>query len=121
MAAHYELGKRGEQAAADYLLQKGYHILHRNWHYRHKELDIVAEKNRQLVIIEVKTRKNDLFGNPEEAVDSRKIRRIVSSADAYIKKFAIDLPVRFDIITVLSDGEKEHLEHIENAFLPPVF
>lgn len=121
MAAHYELGKQGEQAAADYLQGKGYHVLHRNWHYRHKEIDIVAEKDGVLVIVEVKTRKNNLFGNPEEAVNGKKIRRIVSSADAYIKKFAIDLPVRFDIITVLQDGEKEHLEHIESAFLPPVF
>lgn len=121
MAIHNELGKEGEEKAAAYLQDKGYTILHRNWHAGRKELDIVAEKDKELIIVEVKTRRNEEFGNPEDAVTPRKIRNIVASADAYIKQFAIDLPVRFDIITVVGTRPPFEIEHIEEAFLPPVW
>lgn len=122
MALHNELGRKGEEFAANYLQEKGYLIRHRNWRSGHKELDIVAEKDGELVVIEVKTRKNTEFGRPEEAITNGKIRRIVNSTDAYLRKFAIDLPVRFDIITIVPDGEgRPHLTHIEDAFYPPLF
>lgn len=121
MATHNELGKEGEAEAAAYLQDKGYTILHRNWHAGRKELDIVAEKDKELVIVEVKTRRNEEFGNPEDAVTPRKIRNIVASADSYIKLFAIDLPVRFDIITIVGIRPPFKIEHIEEAFLPPVW
>ena len=101
MAEHNEFGKEGETAAADFLTEKGYSILHRNWRCGKKELDIVAKYNNELIVVEVKSRKDIRFGNPEEAVNDRKIRHIIASTDAYLRKFAIDLPVRFDIITVV--------------------
>ena len=88
MAAHNELGKEGELLAANHLQSEGYVIRHRNWRCGHKELDIVAEKDGTLVFVEVKTRKDVLFGLPEDAVTNGKIRRIVSSADAYLRKYA---------------------------------
>ncbi|MBQ8520599.1 MAG: YraN family protein [Bacteroides sp.] len=121
MAIHNELGKEGEEEAVRFLTDKGYRILHRNWRSGKKELDIVAESGRELVVIEVKTRRNKLYGSPEEAVNERKIRRIVSSTDAYIRKFAIDLPVRFDIITVTGKEPPFEIEHIEEAFYPPIW
>lgn len=121
MADHNELGKEGEEAAARYLQEKGYTIRHRNWRAGKKELDIVAECGNELVVIEVKTRKNRLFGNPEDAVTGKKIRRIVASTDAYLRKFAIDLPVRFDIITVVGEEAPFTMEHIEEAFYPPIW
>ena len=111
MASHNELGKEGENAAVKYLLEKGYEIRHRNWHSGHGEL----------VIVEVKTRSDACFGQPEDAVDRRKIRSIVASTDAYVRKFAIDLPVRFDIITVVGNRPPFHIAHIEDAFFPPVW
>ena len=87
MAAHNELGKEGELLAANHLQSEGYVIRHRNWRCGHKELDIVAEKDGTLVFVEVKTRKDVLFGLPEDAVTNGKIRRIVSSADAYLRKY----------------------------------
>lgn len=102
MAAHNELGKEGEEAASAYLSSRGYRIRHRNWHVGKLELDIIAEKDGELIVVEVKTRRNTRFGLPEEAVTERKIRRIVLATDAYVKRFAIDLPVRFDIITYLA-------------------
>lgn len=121
MAAHNKLGKEGEEEASAYLRDKGYTILHRNWHAGRKELDIVAEKDGTLVVVEVKTRRNDVFGNPEDAITPRKIRNIVASADAYIKLFAIDLLVRFDVITVVGTCPPFEIEHIEEAFLPPIW
>ena len=121
MASHNELGKEGERLAANHLQSEGYVIRHRNWRCGHKELDIVAEKDGTLVFVEVKTRSDASFGQPEDAVDGRKIRNIVASTDAYVRKFAIDLPVRFDIITVVGNRPPFHIEHIEDAFFPPVW
>lgn len=121
MAAHNELGKLGEQLAADHLSAAGYLIRHRNWRSGRRELDIVAEKDGTLVVVEVKTRSGTTFGMPEEAVTAGKIRRIVSSADAYLRKFAVDMPVRFDLITVVQEDGVPRLTHIEDAFYPPLF
>ena len=107
MAAHNELGKEGEEAASAYLSSRGYRIRHRNWHVGKLELDIIAEKDGELIVVEVKTRRNTRFGLP--------------ATDAYVKRFAIDLPVRFDIITVTGIQPPFSIEHIEGAFLSPVW
>ncbi len=121
MASHNLLGKEGEDAAAQYLLHEGYILLDRNWRSGKKELDIVAQKDDTLIIVEVKTRRNNSFGNPEDAVTDVKIRRIVASTDAYIRKNCIDLPVRFDIITVTGTNQPFRIEHIQEAFYSPVW
>ena len=119
MAEHNEFGKEGETAAADFLTEKGYSILHRNWRCGKKELDIVAKYNNELIVVEVKSRKDIRFGNPEEAVNDRKIRHIIASTDAYLRKFAIDLPVRFDIITVVAIFHpSSHCIHLRFHALP---
>lgn len=121
MAEHNDLGKEGEDAACAYLEAKGYTIRDRNWRWRKLELDIVAEYNQNLVVVEVKTRRNELFGMPEEAVTDAKIRRIVRATDNYIKRYCIDLPTRFDIISVTGTTPPFHIEHIEDAFFPPLW
>ena len=121
MAAHNELGKEGEEEAVRLLNEKGYVIHHRNWRSGKYELDIVAQQHDELVIVEVKTRRNVLYGTPETAVDGRKIRRIVSSTNAYLHKYRIDANVRFDIITITGTHKPFHIEHIENAFYPPIW
>jgi putative endonuclease len=121
MAEHNELGKAGEEAAVTYLKKQGYEIRHRNWHRGHLELDIVANTAEELVVVEVKTRKDTAFGLPQEAVNTQKIRRTILAADTYIKLFSIDLPVRFDIITVIGTGNDFRIEHIPEAFYPSVW
>lgn len=121
MAEHNILGKDGEEEAVNYLLTEGYNICHRNWRSGRKELDIIAEKAGELIIIEVKTRRNTVYLLPEEAVNNRKIRRIVSAADAYIRKFCLDMPVRFDIITIVGNKNNFTIEHIKEAFYPPIW
>ena len=123
MAVHNDLGKTGEEEAVQLLLEKGYTILHRNWYSGKKELDIVAtdKENETLIVVEVKTRKNIDFGQPEEAINTKKIRRIVASTDAYVRKFNIDLPIRFDIITITGEAPFFTIEHIEDAIFAPIW
>ena len=85
MAYHNELGKWGEDVAVSYLQQLGYVILHRNWDYHHRDLDIVAIDNGTLVIVEVKTRKNEQFADADEAVTPQKVRSLSIAANAYVK------------------------------------
>ncbi len=121
MAEHNDLGKSGENAAVAYLEQKGYLIRDRNWRRGHFELDIVAAKDNELIVVEVKTRSDTLFAAPEDAVDLPKIKRTVRAADAYIRLFQIDTPVHFDIITVVGNDGNFKVEHIEEAFYPPLY
>ncbi|HRN16940.1 MAG TPA: YraN family protein [Xylanibacter oryzae] len=119
MAAHNNLGSWGEEKAVEYLKRKGFQILHRDWKYQRRDLDIVASIDNQLVIVEVKTRKKDTVLAPEMAVDRRKVRSLMIAANAYIKLFKIDKEVRFDIIAILGDNnDNMEINHIEDAFLP---
>ena len=118
MAAHNQLGNAGEEAAARFLERKGYVIRERNWRTGHLELDIVAQQEGQLVVVEVKTLKEDACRAPEEAVTLSKIRRILRAADAYVKQYRIDLPLRFDIVSVTGDAGSFRIEHYEDAFSP---
>ncbi|WP_321478536.1 YraN family protein [uncultured Bacteroides sp.] len=120
MAEHNILGKAGENAATAYLEKHNYSIRHRNWRKGHLELDIIAVKNDQLIIVEVKTRRNTEFALPEDAVDYKKIKRIVLATNAYLKMFELDMPVRFDIITVVGENSEFKIEHIKEAFYPPI-
>ena len=121
MAILNALGKAGEDAVAAYLERNGYEIRDRNWRKNHLELDIVATKDNELIIVEVKTRSNTEYVEPQDAVNWQKVRRIVIAADAYIKHFCIDMPVRFDIITAVGDIRAFKTEHIKEAFYPPMF
>ena len=87
----------------------------------HLELDIVADKDKELIIVEVKTRSNTDYIEPQDAVNWQKIRRIVVAADAYIKHFCLDAPVRFDIITAVGEPGAFKIEHLKEAFYPPMF
>jgi len=114
------LGQKGEMIAADYLRGKGYQVLHRNWFFNKKELDIIATDGRYLVITEVKTRIDGIFEKPDELISDRKIHLIVEAANAYVREFNIDMDVRFDVILVILGIGKPVIEHIERAFFPTI-
>jgi len=120
MAEHNELGKDGEAAAVAYLKEKNYRILHTNWRLGSYELDIIARTDDELVIIEVKTRSGGSITNPEDAITNQKIRNIIAATDCYIRCFDIDVPVRFDIISIVGNHPNFEIDHIEDAFYPPV-
>lgn len=124
MALHNDIGKFGEDIAANVLTQKGLKIRERNWRLGHLEMDIIAEDRQTIVFSEVKTR-TTLFGDktPAAYVDEAKKRHIVAAANAYVKHHRIEKSVRFDIIGILLHPETHEvleLTHYENAFLPPV-
>ena len=118
MADHNKLGKKGEEIARNYLVQNGYRLRDTNWRYRKNEIDIIAEKNNFLVVVEVKTRTSDYFENPKEAVTRKKQKFIIQAAEAYIMEKDVDLETRFDIIAVTIINHKTEIEHIEDAFQP---
>ena len=120
MAKHNEIGQKGEHLAADFLEKKGYEILHRNWRYGHAELDIVAMNGRTLVFAEVKTRSDDLFERPEQAVNDRKRQLLARAAVAYMRMCGHEWAIRFDILSVLLKGDIFFIEHFEDAFFPPL-
>jgi len=82
--ARQGLGRTGERLAAERLVECGYHILERNFRCRYGEIDIVAEEDQELVFVEVKTRRGDRYGLPEEAVTARKQRTIIQVASYYL-------------------------------------
>ncbi|KAG0416884.1 UPF0102 protein, partial [Dictyocoela muelleri] len=106
MADHNDFGKIAEDLAADYLQKNGYKILIRNFRFQKAEIDIIAEKNDLIIITEVKARSTDAFIMPHEAVTKTKIKSIVSAANHYMEEFNKDNEVRFDIISVLPDENK---------------
>lgn len=113
---HNELGKWGEEYAANYLQRKGYEILQRNFYYDKAEIDIIAMDGETLVMVEVKTRNSAFFGDPQEFVKPSKIKLIVKAANEYIIANDIDNEVRFDIVAILKNKTQEQLEHFEDAF-----
>ena len=118
MAEHNELGKLGEDLAVQYLTDKGYEILERNWRNIHKEIDIIAKDGDDLVIVEVKARQTDEYGEPDIAVTKRKQRMLIAAANAYITRKGLDVETRFDIISIIYIDGNPVIEHIEDAFLP---
>ena len=118
MIEPHELGKLGEELAVEYLIKKGYQILERNWRSGHKEIDIIAQIDDNLVIVEVKTRKSDDYGEPDIAVGIAKQRMLIWAADAYVRKNQLNVDVRFDIVSIVISDEEPQIEHIEDAFIP---
>lgn len=105
-------GNLGEQEACSYLKKKGYKILHKNYRCFYGEIDIVAKDKEFIVFVEVKTRSSNLYGRGSDAVDYKKQRKIIQTAENYINEFRLKTAVRFDVISIDS-GE---ITHIENAF-----
>ena len=123
MAAKREIGKAGEDAAADYLQRKGYEILERNWRSGHLELDIIARYGRNLVVVEVKTRRADLNQLPQDTINATKMRRVVQAANCYVRQLrdpSLTLRLDFILVTVEIDGRMS-IYHAENALHPALY
>jgi putative endonuclease len=116
MAEHNELGKEGEKVAMEYLQNNGYEILEQNYQASKAEIDIIARKSDWLVVVEVKTRTSVDYGNPEDFVNKKKIKLLVQAIDDYVQETDLDLEIRFDIISVIKNGNEFSIEHFEDAF-----
>lgn len=112
-----EIGKSGENAAVKFLSNKGYEIVQTNYRSGKAEIDIVAKQNETLVFVEVKLRKNERFGFPEDFVTKTKCELIKSAAENYIFDTNWQGNIRFDIIAIIGTKEKiKEILHLEDAF-----
>ena len=118
MAAHNELGQKGESIAAEMLQKKGYKIVERNWKFNGLEVDIIALTKTDIVFVEVKTRSSDSLMQPEDAVDFNRKCRLTAAANAYVNYHRISLNPRFDIVAIVLNNNRCDLQHIEDAFPP---
>ncbi len=117
MADHNELGKKGEKLAIDYLLKNDFKILETNYRYLKAEVDIIAQKKDVLAVVEVKTRSTDYFGSPQDFVNPKKIKLLLSAIDYYVVEKDLDVEVRFDIIAIIHQNNNTKIQHLEDAFL----
>jgi putative endonuclease len=118
MALHNQLGKEAEQLAVNYLIEKGYEILHCNWRHSYYEIDIIARKNNLLRIIEVKSLKTSELRYPEESVTKKKFKRLQKAADEFLFQNQQYRHVQFDILSIVLNPQKEpDYFLIEDVFL----
>ena len=112
----YQIGKTGEQLAVELLETKAYKILHLNYRYGRREIDIIAQQDNLLVFVEVKLRTTDVFGYPEEFVNEKKAAKIMEGADQYIYELKWKGNIRFDIVAIRQIKDQTELVQIEDAF-----
>ena len=116
-----EIGKKGEELAVNYLTEKGFEILHQNYRYGKGEIDIIAKdpKDGYTVFVEVKTRQNLDYGEPEYALTKNKQRQVKKIAELYFYEKEIeDLECRFDVIAILLENiNSPEINHYQNAFI----
>lgn len=118
MAQIHDTGKQGEALATRFLEDAGCKILATRWRYKQYELDIVAQEKDTLLIVEVKTRESNFFGEPESFVTKTKQRQLIKAAAAFIEQNKLDLEVRFDIVSVIIGKGKQQINHVSGAFYP---
>lgn len=115
---HRQIGNEGEDLACEFLVNKGWRILDRNYYSSHCEIDIIAKDNEFYVFVEVKSRSTDFFGRPEEFVNDEKVQRVFQAAETWIiEKKLSGAPMRFDVIGILTPKQKDvSIYHLQDAF-----
>lgn len=118
MSSHNKIGADGENLADEWLKQRGYEILHRNWRHSHYEIDIIATKGKWLHIVEVKCRNATIFGHPEDSVTKKKFKNLQRAADQFLFLNPGHKWIQYNIlsITLHKDREAEFFL-LEDVFL----
>ena len=118
-AQNKNLGKEGERIAVEYLRKKGYRVIEKNYRTRRGEIDIICEQRGSVIFVEVKTRKSMSFGRPEEAVDSRKRKKMAEIALDYLTEKHLNgrVDCRFDVVAI-TEKSPRIVNHIVDAFRP---
>lgn len=112
-----ELGRLGENIAAEYLQGQGYKILQRNFRCRSGEVDIICIRHKVLVFVEVKTRTGQIFGSPEESITPTKQTHLRKVALDFLGKYSQPfIEIRFDVIGIMMDEAKPSINHVIAAF-----
>jgi len=114
MSDKIKTGNKGESLAAEFLGQKGFEIVERNYRYKHAEIDLIAKRDNWIIFVEVKTRTSTWFGQPEDFVDAQKTRNVFEAAEEFIFSTNWHGHIRFDIISITL-GAEVIIEHFEDA------
>lgn len=114
--SNLQTGKIGEDIARKYLDKKGYKIVEQNYKTKYAEIDLVAKKGNEIVFVEVRTKKGENFGTPEETIDKRKLRKLWGNARAYTARKKWQGPYRVDAVCIVLkyDNSMERINHYEN-------
>lgn len=115
MTEKSRIGRNGEEQAAEFLMQKGYEIVARNYRFKHAEIDLIVKTPGLLVFVEVKSRSSSSFGEPETFVDGRKAAKIFEGAEQFMIETNWNGNIRFDIVSV-KVGNQPEIIHFEDAF-----
>lgn len=114
-----EWGRLGETLVRDHLAARGFAITDSNWRVGKLEIDLISEQGDEMVFIEVKTR-NGRYNSAEDAIDEKKIKRIVKAANAYLARQERDYTPRFDVALVEGSPDDYEFTYLEAAFIPPL-
>jgi putative endonuclease len=118
MPEHIELGKLGENLACDFLQRQNYTILFRNWRYSNAEIDIIASHEKVLHFIEVKTRSTKNYGEPEDSVNSKKMKKLIDAAEAFQEEQPEWTRIQFDILSItMEKGNAVEYFLLEDVYL----
>jgi putative endonuclease len=110
-------GINGENVAANFLLQKGYKIIERNWRYKHWEIDLIVSKENKLHFIEVKTRTSKQFGNPEESIGIKKMGSLKKGIEQYLVQHTEWKFIQIDVVAIIMSNEEiKEIFFIEDVF-----
>lgn len=116
MSDHIDLGKEGEDFALEFLVRKGWQLLDRNFRFQKAEVDLIFEHQAEIIFVEVKARESDYLSDPRLMITKSKQKQIIKAADYFLKLREIDLPARFDVVTIIINKKERTINHIANAF-----
>ena len=116
--ARRELGRAGEEAAAEYLVARGWRVLARGWRGAGREIDLVVERDGVVALVEVKTRRKGSLAPPAAAVDWRKRRQLAAAGVVAAARWREARALRFDVIGVTWNSDGPAVDHLEDAFRP---
>lgn len=100
--------------AAEFLQRQGFEVVARNYRFRHAEIDLIVKRENWLIFVEVKTRRSNAFGYPEEFVNAVKTRKLFEAAEEFIHRTNWQGNIRFDIVSVKL-GDMPEIRHFEDA------
>jgi putative endonuclease len=113
------IGKFGEDIASKYLEEKGYKIKERNYRTFLGEIDIIAEYKGSIIFVEVKTRRSDKFGYPEEAINFNKQQKIIKNTLCYLAKYNLwknNYCIDVILVSISNNKDVKRIKHIKDAF-----
>ena len=110
------IGKKGEDQAVEFLKEKGYKILERNYRFKKSEVDLICQKEDLLIFVEVKARRSKTYGYPESFVSANQQKAIIRASQEYVIANSWKRDIRFDIVAILELKGRSEVEHFKDAF-----